>query len=442
MRLTRQGLQTLLIYAFVFLGPLGNMLTPPFFPRAFRTFYFTLIFFPLFLLVSRKKELRTLFLFLPFIFYVLISGFFTQFQDLREYTHPFFRSFLFACLCLFMFAAAFSRREQNTPDETNKMIRIFFYGYFISLVAGLFLYIGFYMGNMSLDTLNRFSVETQFGYGILRFSPGSYPNEYGIISSFVLASLTLMIAERKHSNGPLGLSKKLLWMCYLPTFIAFMLTTTRAAYLAFCFSVVYLLFISPRVRRTFGIFLLLFCISLVALKTHFHDLFKTIAVATETISFSSGTSGARVQEWVLGLRDFDRSLLFGTGYGTAIDIHNAYLQLLYEVGFVGIILLTASLFIYFVENLRGIRALFIKKWMNKEDTLSNRIIVIGLIHVFSFALTNHNLNHHLTWFIFLLFNIKILYGRQSEGSEASRLKSERTSRRTRTAGERERFLST
>ena len=113
-----------------------------------------------------------------------------------------------------------------------------------------------------------------------------------------------------------------------------------------------------------------------------------------------GSAGIRLSYWIKGFKDLDQNIIFGNGFSANIYAHNIYLELLFELGILGALLLVLTVIYYLSENSYSIRKLL----LDREKETTTQIMLIGLIHAFLFALTNHNMHHHLTWFSFLLFN--------------------------------------
>ena len=67
------------VKAFVFLGPLGNLLTPQFMANSFRTYYLILLGFPLFWIPLHKKLAKFAVLAIPIFPYCLFSAFYASF---------------------------------------------------------------------------------------------------------------------------------------------------------------------------------------------------------------------------------------------------------------------------------------------------------------------------------------------------------------------------
>ncbi|MCC6127697.1 MAG: hypothetical protein IT584_00645 [Chlamydiae bacterium] len=223
------GIQRRLLSLFIYLGPWGTLLTPSFLPRAFRLYYLLLPFF--FLFFSRTKEsiLRIAAIFFPFLMYCFFSALLVEIAGFKRDEDQLFRLCLFVCHFLFALGAA-------SWIESYERLSFLIFGYlqsfFAVLSVGYALFIGYYAGFFSENILERFSILTQFGYGILRISPGSYPNEFGVVCSFVL-SVFLLALLIDRMDGPFlpALLSRLRGVYLFLTFCALILTTTRAAYL-------------------------------------------------------------------------------------------------------------------------------------------------------------------------------------------------------------------
>lgn len=393
--MTLRSLQHFLVYAFAFLGPLGTLLTPGFMPGAFRFFQFLLFFFPVFFLKCKISEWKMILTVLPILFYCIISAFFTHQRPFYEDAYPLFRSFLFMTQTLFILGAAYCFH-----GEKEKLIKLYLMGYFLSLAIGYLLFFGYYTHTITLETIERFSIEAQIGWNFLRFSPGTYPNEYGNISSFALSILLVFFARKR---------KFLTLIMITLTFIAFLLTTTRAAYLSFIISLIYLSFQSREVRRLMTFFSIIGIIILSVLRMYSFDFMKIFIGGIKAISFSGGSVGIRAAAWLKGFFDLNQHLFFGNGFGSDIYAHNIYLELLFELGLIGSLILSVTVTFYLASYNAGL-----KHFWREKKTFMGMTTMISLIHTFLFALTNHNLHHHLTLFSFLLFNLYLFSKRNDE----------------------------
>ncbi|MCB1084711.1 MAG: O-antigen ligase family protein [Chlamydiia bacterium] len=392
--ITLSTVQRGLVYCFVFFGPLGNLLTPRFLPYAFRFYHFFLLLTPLFFARLEKREWKTIALFLPLFSYCLISALFCHYkEEVHPDSYPLLRAFLFISQCLFMFGASFALKKR---DERRRLLTLYLWGFFLSLLVGYFFTIGYYSHFLSFETIHKYSVEAQMGWGLLRFSPGTYPNEYGNVSSFVLSLLLLMYGHRQR-----------FWL--LPflslTFIASLLTTTRAAYLSFLIALVYLTFTSPPVRKLLTKLSLVFLGILLILKAYSLNFFKIFILGFKAFSFTQGSTGVRFKEWIKGVDDLNSHILFGNGFGANILTHNVYLELLFELGLIGTLVLTVTCILYCIEHSGKLLSLLSSHLAPPPDRFYHQVTLLGLLHVFLFALSNHNMHHHLTWTSFLFLNI-------------------------------------
>lgn len=387
----RFEIRKVLMLLFAALGPLGNLLTPHFFPTSFRAYYFLLPFFPFFYLFIKEKLAKIAILFLPLLIYCFVSAFIVEKFGSANEPHTVFRFFLFLCQFYFILGAA---SNIKTQDRLLTVLKTYLFSYFISMAIGYLFFFGYYLHLVPLDLISRFSVLTQFGFGILRFSPGSYPNEYGVVSSFVLSILILIFLEKRTQE--FGFSKKWFYFLLSATFLALLLTTTRAAYLSFFISIFYITWKSGKFLKVFGylsLFISVFFCLLLPVKI---DMFHILTTGF-TQRFDQGSLGERYYMWLDTMEKIEGRSFWGAGFASLSNLHNVYLQLFFELGFVGLILLFGALSLSFLEShLRYPRV------QNRKDSFFPKIRIIGLINVLSFAASNHNLNHHLTWFVCFL----------------------------------------
>jgi len=388
----RINIRKALLMSFVALGPLGNLLTPHFLPSALRTYFFLLPLFPLFFFIIYERFMKIGALFLPLFIYSFVSALLVTFFGQANESHTLFRFFLLFTQFFFILGAVSSLK---TRDELISTLKIYLISYSISLAIGYCFYIGYYLKIVPLSILDRFSVLTQFGFSILRFSPGSYPNEYGIVSSFVLSILTILIFEKNQRFIPVR--KPLLYSFFTLTFIAFLLTTTRAAYLSFALVLLYLLLRSKNFFRAF-LKLSIFTTCLFTFLSFFKfNMFKILKAGFGQ-KMHQGSLGERLQTWNVALERAKESPIWGTGFASITNVHNVYFQLLFELGAIGTLILILSFLIAFLEST--------SKYSSgiKDETTHflEKIRMAGLINVLTFAASNHNLNHHLTWFVFFL----------------------------------------
>lgn len=380
------------VLAFVALGPLGNLLTPHFLPAAFRFYYFLLLTFPLFFTYFRERQLKLMIYFTPILLYCLPSALIVEINQLSDEPFPLFRFFLLLFHFLFIVGAS---STIDSIQEKYTLITLYLKSFFITLGIGYFLYIGYYLDLISFALIERFSVIGQFAYTLLRFSPGSYANEYGTVASFVLSILTLLLLK---PSVEVKLTKKSLIFFFVLTFIALILTTTRSAYLSYFCCFLYICWKTRRFLLPFSLFLISAACFLFFLKSYNIDLISFLTLAFNLANYQIGSLGERLSHWAVAFQNFQDQILLGLGFASVTDIHNVYLQLLFELGLLGVLILLATvLFRVFTGPLRFFKA--------TDESLFSIIKVLGLFHILWFALSNHNLNHHLTWFTLFLFLI-------------------------------------
>lgn len=399
-----ERLDNMIIKGFIFFGPIGNLIPIWSDMHSFRFFYILLPIGTAVFLVNAKKNaksLQRLKICLPLIFYSILSAFITAaFYDtaMIDSDNPILRITLLLFLFLFTLLASETIEKYN-EEEKIKLMFIYIKGYAISLIIGYVMFIGFYLNVFYIDTLEPFHVLIQMGYGLLRFSPGSYPNEYGIVSSFVLSILTFLqmqknkfqeIYDKNISNN------FLLCFLWLGTLVALFLTTTRAAYIAYLLTLFYLCCAGAKILTMIKRFLWTIIIGLILLticQMYVYDVVGIFTVGYEAFTDENASAYERFNAWDSAQENFKELWLFGLGFGMANGIHNVYLQSAFELGIVGIVFVMVTIFFMLMYESKHKRS--------KSDFL---LIVrnIGLIHILWFAMSNHNLNHHLTWFCVLL----------------------------------------
>ena len=402
-----------LLKSFIILGPLGNLLTPQLITHSFRTYYFCLLAFPLFYIPFHKSRLKLALFSIPFFLYCFISAMAVQFDGGEEL--PIFRAFLLLFQFLFVLGASSCLHDH---DEILRLVVLYVKSFFFSLMIGYVFYLGFHLDVIPLSLIEHFSVLTQFGYGFLRFSPGSYPNEYGMVSSFVLSILTWMLLEYKTQRIKDFFSKWVLILFYGLTFVALFLTTTRTAYLSYLFVLSYMAWKKRRLARVFIVASSCFLVVAAMMGRAGINMFEVLATGFKLDILSSGSLGDRFGLWTRAYETFFKNPLFGEGFSVHTNIHNLYLQLLFELGIAGVGVLVGVGLLFLFE--KGYIHFFRRKIILDpfEVGFLKMIVVAGVIQVLWFAGSNHNLNHHLTWLVvFLWFSLSFLKARREQSSE-------------------------
>lgn len=388
---------------FIFLGPLGNLFTPQLISHSFRSYYFCLLGFPIFYFSLQSSRLKLALYSIPFFCYCFFSSLLIQMNEGENF--PLFRFFLLMFQFLFVLGASSLMRSYC---QVVQLIFVYIKAFFFSLLIGYAFYIAFQLHLVSLFFLEYFSVLTQFGYGILRFSPGSYPNEYGIVCSFVLSILTWMLLEYENDEIRLKFSKNFLSLFYLLAFVALLLTTTRTAYISYLSILCYMAWKKKRLGRVLILTTLCFLAIALVMRKFEIDILSALAAGFGTGIIESGSLIDRFIGWNHAYESFREHPVLGNGFSVNSNLHNLYLLLLFELGIAGMIILFSVLLFFLFERgyLRFQRNKF-KDWTFAERFLQT-ITFSGVFHVLWFASSNHNLNHHLTWLVaFLCFSLSI-----------------------------------
>lgn len=390
--IVRCNIKMTLIFLFVALGPLGNILTPFFLPKSFRTYYFLLPLFPVFFFIAKERIAKIAIIFLPLLTYAFFSAYLVEKMGIANETHTLFRFLLLLCQLFFVIGAASHLKKK---EQVLKLLKTYLHAFFVTLAIGYMFFIGFFFKVIPFSIIQRFSVLAQFGWEFLRFSPGSYPNEYGVVASFVLSVLFLIHLEGKQQF--FNLSRAQFNFFFLATFVALLLSTTRAAYLSFLVSFIYITIKKKFFLKIFTRFALFATGCFIMLKPFGINMFNILRRGFKQ-KINEGSLGDRYEIWKESLERLDGHTFFGVGFASLTNIHNVYIQLLFELGFIGSVLLFASLFLVMIESL------FKHKRPIQDETFIflQKIKMVGLINVLSFAASNHNLNHHLTWFVCFL----------------------------------------
>lgn len=382
-------LRKAIIFAFIFLGPLGALLNFHVFPKATRTYYLILFLFPFFYLDFKKTTFEKILIFFPLVLYVFISSVYSEFTlTLIEDAFPMIRFCLLLLHFMFIVGAIdYLQRYKNI--SLSNLTSLYLWGYFLTFFFGMALYIGFFLNILSLSFIEKFNILTQYGWGFLRFNPGSYANEYSVTSSFVICLLFLKLCHEQINK------KKIVFILFLIifSFMGMLLATTRTSILAFVASLFYLTIKNKQIRKKIYYLCSFFLIALLFLKMIGLNFISFLIKGFSTALQLKGSVLTRIVSYWDGFQIYENSPILGNGFGSFPYFHNLYLQLLFELGILGAFFLLIPLCSLYKKE-------------SEVDSFKKQIYMVGFIHIFTFALTNHNLFHHLTWFIFLIYSLK------------------------------------
>lgn len=319
---------------------------------------------------------------------------------------------MFVILCLYISTILLSYPIiKNSIEYKYYIIELYLKSYFFTALIGILFFIGYYKKIFSIQFISLFQIQVQKGAGgLLRISPGSYPNEYGTVSSFSLSIIILFLFNYKKLYNKKFIFKNdrdiiIYIMFCLITLVVLFLTTTRSAYLTFIISLIYIIFSHKKKIQALTYISLFFVFLYNLIQNFFYNIKKILLSGINEIFTQSVGTGARINAWNDGYLSFKDHVIFGTGFNSTggTYIHNVYLQLLFELGIIGVFVLFCTFLL--VKLLNNKYATYIEKVNYSYFIILTKIKNISIIHVLIFALTNHNLNHHLTWFCVLLILI-------------------------------------
>ncbi len=310
-----------------------------------------------------------------------------------------------------------------------RFVEMFMSGYLISLSVGYVFMIGRKVGLLSFDFISRFCFMRS--RTDTRFSPGSDPNEYGIMTSLFLSIYVAYLLYGVGRCQPrtwvkILFAHPLTASVLLPlTSLALLFTNTRSAIVAFVAAICWILAceVGPRLRRPkiagnalprilFSGLAALVIVPIAVI--NFDHLKFLVEKFSRAVDDEASTEG-RYTLWREALEHFELRPLLGSGYHTHEYIHNTYLQMICDLGVLGAAALVVTTAVVFAQ-FYGRISFFGRVASNlPEDRFLVRIKQIALMHVLWFAMTNHNFDQFLTWFVVLLV---LALGRQAQPKRA------------------------
>lgn len=348
--------KSFLLYAFVFIGVLGKIIYLPWFPHSFRIYYFILPIIVLYFSFTKvsKNFLLPMILLIPLFTYLLASslgGYNSYKIKMEAHENPLFRLGLlfFLCISTFFLSSFLSKKD---IDYRLNIVKIYLNGFFITLIFGFIFFIGYERGVLSASFIQKFQVQVQTSFSMIRMSPGSYPNEYGNVSSFALSVITLFLFHRKElEKEKIIFIKKydILFFSffYLLTIIALFLTTTRSAYISYILSLTYIILIQKslidKIKTSLKfVFTALFIYTFT--QKYIYDVKHIFLTGFYAFFNKESSVSTRFDAWENSFMMFKENYIFGIGFANAYGIHNTYLQLFFELGFLGLLILFVTLF--------------------------------------------------------------------------------------------------
>lgn len=283
---------------------------------------------------------------------------------------------------------------------TYQLYKTSLYGFLLVLILGLMLFGLYLTGKISQDIYANFTTLYQEAYGYVRLSPGTYPNEFGVLGSFFsILSILFYIVEKK----------KIYIYISLICLVGVLLATTRAAYLTYAVSILWMMVsfgTNLRLLKFISILILGMGLMVILLNQYFQfDFMGILNTSIDSIANNESSSKERVDDYTKGANLFLNSPFFGLGFesNSASMLHNLPLQLIFGYGIIFSLLILILLFIFIkLCRAKAINSIFMQSIENNYNMyffFKNITIILG-IHVLLFGLTNHNQSHFLTWIFF------------------------------------------
>ncbi|QJP10954.1 O-antigen ligase family protein [Pseudomonas multiresinivorans] len=388
-----------------FLGPTGIFFAPLPGIGSLRAFYFSTALINILCLFRTSKRSLPHFTLLFFIFILLFGSASYSLigitDDIPIHANPAIRVLVICNLAFGFYNISQWIISSESTDITEKLLRDSFKGFCAVFFLGLVIYIGYITNKIPYSTYSLFTTLDQSAYGYSRFSPGTYPNEFGIICSFY-AIYALSITLNK--NNPFYLILSVIFIAGV------FLTSTRAAYITLLLSYIYLTFSSKSPSRKLLLAILPAILTPIVTQTLSYLSFDVMAVITtgyESAAKGTGSSNVRLEDWNTAIDDLLEHLFWGVGIESpkAYSLHNLPLQILYGLGIAGTLILSIATAAFIHINLKI--TWNIRKCTKEIQKLTTTTRTILLIHVVVFGLTNHNQAHFFTWMLFALSCIKL-----------------------------------
>jgi hypothetical protein len=309
--------------------------------------------------------------------YVELAGF-----DAGNYTggmeSVLFR-FLSLCTLLLYMACIFSFINEN-PHHIYLIAKHYVYGVLYASFIGIYIFIQVWFGNISVADLAPISADSHLVGNFYRFNPGANVNEFSMLVAFAVFLLPFCKLSNKQILSYLfffilcifaGLTRS--------SWIGLILGTIVGAFYAYRFSIV-------------AMYIFVFSMIIVLIFSILYSYVPEIKVLIDTrLAFDIGVSGnERLEKFAFVFSEVFSSnirLIFGFGWATNLYVHNVYLQLLYEVGLLGLVSYVL-LFIYLVKDTFLLDA-----------SLQKSALIAMFVFIACSAFFQHTLYHTQTWLI-------------------------------------------
>lgn len=286
---------------------------------------------------------------------------------------------LISLIFLMMFSVAVCDLCKRQGYEI--VIKYFLNGVITATLIGCVIFLLVFIGLIGVPELEPISADSHIVNIIYRFNPGSNVNEFGLIATYALMLVQV---------GYPRLSRKKKIAVYGLLSFALFFSLTRATWLAYAAALVIMSMISGQGRKYLMFGTLVFTLT-VFLVYQLGDDFSEVVISRFAID--GGASGDERLEKVSNAFLSDSKsilqLVLGHGWATNLYMHSVPLQLIYEIGLLGFILISSSMF-----------WIFIKLYIRARGNVHGALPILGCLISFSIASAFHHTIYHMqTWLI-------------------------------------------
>lgn len=292
----------------------------------------------------------------------------------------------------------------KNKEGLKSVISFSFLSYLIVLTFGIYQQIGFYFGFYDPIEYIGFHQSIVDFYGpFFRIATGTFANEFGEITQTIfIFSLTFFYFYYKK----LTFLKKNLLLIFIVVLIGVLiLNFTRISWLiCLAYSLYIFLFFKLKIKNRFKIFsflgVFLAFVFYIDSQTNFLDLLLVLDRLSELSDLSQNSAGLRIQTWEESYNLFistKATILFGNGWGNAIETHNMPLEILTETGICGF-LGYSYLMVYLSKTFYRLK----KQAYLAQDVFFEFVsssVFYSFVGCLIFDLTNHGLYHFVFWLI-------------------------------------------
>ena len=306
---------------------------------------FLFVTYVILIILNKRIHVKSLdiyiYMFLLTFFALLISTLFSESQE---------RSFvlMFAYLLCIVFLFATINFLFKTPNSFVKIKNYLFLSSVIYSIYGGYQLLLFYSGREANVNFEAWDLVPRVPY----FSAEN------VHAAFLLVIIPILYVDYLMEQKKV--KTIVLFFILILNIVGIVATGSRGAILALILSILFLTIILRNVMGNFRLVKKVGFLSIIILffVVKFFDLLF-IRFAS-LFSGNDGTTSVRANDYLLMFREFSASPLFGTGLGTSLeltdhDVHNVFLQLLFEggiVSFIPFIFSIGLIFYHFLANFR------------------------------------------------------------------------------------------